>query len=142
MQGFGRFGLHLGLLQQILDDLEGCFRPAGVGDLRQGKVTLPVLYALTVDHPRRGELDELLRGGRLSREPEQALEIIEAAGAREYVVWAALEERKRARQALELPAPNSEWARAGRDALESFLLLAFNGLPELAGPELHGGPRA
>lgn len=129
-----RFGLHLGLLLQVLDDLEGCFRPVGTGDLRQGKVTLPVVYAMVVVHPRQRELLDLVHGGNLALEAERALAIVEAAGAREYLVWAALEERKQALALLErLPKSSRDSCVAGRHALHEFLLLPFRRLPELAG---------
>jgi geranylgeranyl diphosphate synthase type I len=126
------FGMHLGVLLQILDDLEGCFRPTGIGDFQQGKVTLPAIYALAIGHARRGELQDLVDGGALGKDFARATEIVESAGARRYCVWAALEERKRALSAIErLPSPADDIARAGHDALSSFLALPFHGLPEI-----------
>jgi geranylgeranyl diphosphate synthase, type I len=132
-RAFGDLGMHLGVLVQILDDLEGCFRPTGVCDLRQGKITLPVVYALTVAHARRGELVDLVESGELGQHAVRALEILESAGARQYAVWAALEERKRAVGMLErLPLPGDDTSRAGYSALASFLELPFHGLPEIS----------
>jgi geranylgeranyl diphosphate synthase, type I len=130
---FGEFGMHLGVLLQILDDLEGCFRPKGIADLRQGKVTLPVVYALAIDHAGRGELEALVGSGDLGQHSARATEILESAGAREYAIWAALEERKRALGILKrLSRPGNETTRAGQNALASFLELPFHGLPEIS----------
>lgn len=129
---FGEFGMHLGVILQILDDLEGCFRPEGVGDLRQGKVTLPLIYALASDHERRGELQDLVERGDLGQYAARAAEIAESAGARDYCIWAALEERKRGLDILkQIAPPGSETTRAGRYALISFLELPFQGLHEI-----------
>ncbi|MBV9990036.1 MAG: polyprenyl synthetase family protein [Alphaproteobacteria bacterium] len=130
-----RFGRHLGVLLQILDDLEGCFRPTGTSDIEQGKVTLPVVYALNLEHERQSELAALVEDGALPRHAARVVDILEAAGAREYCVWAAIEERKRALAVLRnLPRLDGENASAGRDALASFLELPFEDLPELSLP--------
>jgi geranylgeranyl diphosphate synthase type I len=114
----GRFGERLGVLVQVLDDLDGTFHPDGIGDLAVGKVTLPVLYGMHADHPRRDELCELVAGGRLAPERERVREILEAIDTREYLMWAALERRREALECLaELPPPESEGETAGRATL-------------------------
>jgi geranylgeranyl pyrophosphate synthase len=90
------FGEHMGVLLQILDDLDGTFHPNGVGDLRAGKATLPVLYGLAIDHPARAELEEIVRSEHLSVSAYRVLEILEAIDTREFLVWCAFEERKQA----------------------------------------------
>jgi geranylgeranyl pyrophosphate synthase len=133
-RALGDFGMHLGILLQILDDLEGCFRPSGLSDLRQGKITLPVVYGLTIEHSRRSELEDLVASGALNQHAARATEILESAGAREYATWAALEERKRAAALLEqhLAPALDESTRAGHSALAAFLELPFHGLLEVA----------
>jgi geranylgeranyl diphosphate synthase, type I len=117
----GRFGAHLGTAMQILDDLDGTFHPDGRGDLAAGKVTLPVLYGLAADHPGRGELADLVAGGRLAAEAGRARALLDATDTRELLAWAALEEHRQGLACLaELPEPASDEARAGRDALEAF----------------------
>lgn len=134
VEACAEFGMHLGILLQVLDDLEGCFRPNGKSDLQQGKVTLPVVYGLQSDHRGRRELEGMVRNGNLSERWEQATEILDAAGARQYLVWAALQERKRAVRMLnQLPKLLGDTGRAGQDALASYLELPFLGLPELRG---------
>lgn len=128
----GRFGEHMGTLLQVLDDLDGAFHPDGLGDLAAGKVTLPVVYALAVEHAGREELAAIVAGGRLAAEAPRALEILEAIHTREFLVWAALEERRQGLFCLhELPPPATPAAEAGRDALEAFadaLLVGWEGL--------------
>lgn len=116
-----RFGTHMGVLLQILDDLDGTFHPDGVGDLRAGKVTLPVLYGLAIDHPARDELAKIVHGGRLAQHGERVQVILESIDTREFLVWCAFEERKEAITCLwELPATEDKEMQAGRDALIAF----------------------
>ena len=111
----------MGVLMQILDDLDGTFHPDGIGDLRAGKVTLPVLYGLAIDHPVRDELAEIVHGGRLAQHNERVQVILESIDTREFLVWSAFEERKQAITCLqELPATAGEEMQAGRDALIAF----------------------
>ncbi|HWN68303.1 MAG TPA: polyprenyl synthetase family protein [Haliangium sp.] len=128
----GRYGEHLGVLIQILDDLDGCFHPAGMGDLQAGKVTLPVLFGLTVDHSRRAALRALVAEGRLGQERAQALEILDSIETREFLVWAASEEH---RQALEHLSRTSVPPHPRRDAalraLESFAHALMSDVDEL-----------
>jgi geranylgeranyl pyrophosphate synthase len=95
------FGEHMGVLVQILDDLDGTFHPDGIGDLHAGKVTLPVLYGLAIDHPARAELEEIVNGGRLSTSASRVREILEAIDTREFLIWCAFEERRQALSCLE-----------------------------------------
>jgi geranylgeranyl pyrophosphate synthase len=92
----GRFGAHMGLAMQILDDLDGAFRPDGIGDIRAGKATLPVLYGLAVDHPGWAELHGIVSRGHLSARASRVCEILDAIDTREFLVWSAFEERKQA----------------------------------------------
>jgi geranylgeranyl pyrophosphate synthase len=43
-----QFGYHLGVANQILDDVAGTWHPADGQDIRHGRVALPLLYALKV----------------------------------------------------------------------------------------------
>jgi geranylgeranyl pyrophosphate synthase len=116
----GRFGEHLGVLLQILDDLDGVFHPDGVGDLRAGKVTLPVLYGLAIDHVAREELAKLTHDGLLPAKADRVLEILEAIDTREFLVWCAFEERRQALTLLEdLEPTDHEVAIEGRRALRA-----------------------
>jgi len=111
-----QFGLHLGYVIQLFNDLESIWQPDGASDLEQGKVSLPLLYALQVEHPQQEELRNLVEAGDIGVQSERVVEILEAAGAREYVVWAALEEREKGLNALRVcPEP------AGGEALAAYM---------------------
>lgn len=70
----GRFGELLGLCFQIRDDIFDYFDSDEVGkptgnDLREGKITLPLLYALTAgSHPSRHEMLALIEHDTLTSE--------------------------------------------------------------------------
>jgi len=95
------YGYHLGLALQILDDFQGLWEPVGTGDLANGKVTLPLLYGLSVEHGWREELQAIADGEELAAEAERVRKILDEIGARDYVVWVCLQERDRALAALE-----------------------------------------
>ncbi|HEX6045674.1 MAG TPA: polyprenyl synthetase family protein [Pyrinomonadaceae bacterium] len=133
----GTFGEHLGVLMQILDDLDGVFRPDGIGDLAAGKVTLPVLYGLAIDHEAREELDEIVHCGLLPACGERVLAILNTIDTREFLVWNALEERRQALECLDrLPPVQDETTEQGRDALRAFADLLVVDWEELSGLEL------
>ncbi|MFC9897695.1 polyprenyl synthetase family protein [Nocardia sp. NPDC127579] len=89
----GRFGHHLGVAFQAVDDYLGIWgasentgKPV-LADLRQRKKSLPVVFALTSDNPAAAELASFYHGdGLLSEEQvERAADLIERTGAREWV---------------------------------------------------------
>lgn len=130
----GNCGEHLGVLMQILDDLDGVFRPDGIGDLAAGKVTLPVLYGLAIDHEAREELDEIVHCGLLPACPERALAILKTIDTREFLVWNALEEHRQALACLDrLPPARDDATKEGRDALRAFADLLIVNWEELSG---------
>jgi geranylgeranyl diphosphate synthase, type I len=128
----GRIGEHMGVLLQTLDDLDGVFHPEGLGDLRAGKITLPVLYGLAIDHSAREELAEIVHCGLLPAFADRALAILESIDTREFLVWCAFEERKQALALLEdLPPMEGEMVNDGRQALRAFadsLMVGWEGL--------------
>ena len=83
------FGSHVGIAFQAVDDVLGIWgapdvtgKPAA-SDLRQHKKTLPVVHALA--GPDAGEFAGMLSEGSLSdAELPRALEILEAAGSRQW----------------------------------------------------------
>jgi geranylgeranyl pyrophosphate synthase len=110
-EGLAEFGYHLGMAFQIQDDIldflgdeETLGKPVG-GDLREGKVTLPVIYALEHAHPEFRE--ELLaiyqKTGPLSAdEIRRATRLIELAGGFERARAHARQYIDRARRNLSL----------------------------------------
>jgi geranylgeranyl diphosphate synthase type I len=91
-----RYGQHLGAAFQLVDDLLGIWGdPAVTGkpvlsDLRAGKKSLPVTYALSCGGLAGRQLAQWLRGPRTTDESElrRVAGLIEAAGGR---LWAAEE---------------------------------------------------
>ncbi|MGH3425785.1 MAG: polyprenyl synthetase family protein [Nocardioidaceae bacterium] len=94
--GLAEYGDHLGLAFQLVDDLLGIWgdptttgKPVGA-DLAARKKSLPVLAALTADHPAAGRLRQLYLGDEPLSEDEmlRAAELVEEAGGR---AWAEAE---------------------------------------------------
>jgi len=110
MESLSQFGLNCGIAFQLIDDLldytssEGVFgKPVGK-DLREGKMTLPLIYTLS-------QIDEMERGkvrGRLSEETCQSLiERVRCNGALDRIRKEAQEYVGRAADCLRI-FPDSE----------------------------------
>ncbi|MFK4148780.1 polyprenyl synthetase family protein [Streptomyces sp. NPDC004065] len=119
-----RFGRHLGVAFQLVDDVLGLWGdPAVTGkpvhaDLRERKKTFPVLAALDAPHPAASRLAALLES---DGDPAEAAALAEAAGGRA----AALAEARRhvaAAGAALSGVPLDAGACAGLRALPAFLL--------------------
>ena len=90
VQAFRKYGYSLGMAFQITDDIlditaseEQLGKPVG-NDLRQGIVTLPVIYALN-NSPHRAELREIVSTPDMSEEKiKRGLAIIQKTEAVEY----------------------------------------------------------
>jgi geranylgeranyl pyrophosphate synthase len=117
-------GHHVGMMLQLLDDLEACWFPDGPSDLAQGKLTFPIWFALAREHEQRDELHRLV--AQPQRDEPRIREILDGLDMRRYLVWAALEERDRAVTALAAcPEP------AGRAILQRYLDDSFRDVAEL-----------
>lgn len=84
-----RYGYYAGMAFQIIDDIldltaseKQLGKPVG-SDLRQGNLTLPVLYALQ-HSPDRNRLRELISPAITDAEAEEAIAIVKASGGLEY----------------------------------------------------------
>ncbi|WP_445519640.1 polyprenyl synthetase family protein [Streptomyces sp. NEAU-174] len=116
-----KFGHHLGLAFQLVDDLLGIWghdavsgKPVG-SDLRRRKKSLPVVAALTSDRPEARKLDELYRleAGPLTEDGiREVAHLIERAGGRAWAEREAKRQRAMAVAALEAAAPAEEGAQA------------------------------
>ena len=104
------YGRNLGLAFQITDDVldmvadpEQLGKPVG-GDLRQGVITLPAIYALQVS-PKKQKLAHLLRKrDKTQAEIQEAIELIKECGGIKYSLGMAEKYLERARnQATFLP---------------------------------------
>lgn len=108
----------LGLSFQIKDDIFDYFKDDAIGkptgnDLREGKVTLPLIYALSrTESPRHGEMRRLADSDSLITEQiETLIDFAKAEGGIEYA-YATMERlRAEARSILE-PYPDNEAKRA------------------------------
>lgn len=108
----------LGLSFQIKDDIFDYFKDDAIGkptgnDLREGKVTLPLIYALSrTESPRHGEMRRLADSDSLTTEQiETLIDFAKAEGGIEYS-YATMERlRAEARSILE-PYPDNEAKRA------------------------------
>ena len=108
----------LGLSFQIKDDIFDYFKDDAIGkptgnDLREGKVTLPLIYALShTDAPRHEEMRRLADSDSLTTEQiETLIDYAKAEGGIEYA-YATMERlRAEARSILE-PYPDNEAKQA------------------------------
>ena len=133
VQACATFGHHFGLTMQIFNDLESIWRPDGQTDLERSRVTLPLLYALRLDHPASAELRAFVSGDHPGPRTDRIRELLDELDTRKFLVWAALKERERALSALS-PCPDS----AGQDALTSMITGLFGDVDELqAGRPAH-----
>jgi geranylgeranyl pyrophosphate synthase len=121
-----RFGYHLGLAVQVLNDMDSIWSVSGQSDLQQRKITLPLLYALELDHGERDELRALLANTEDESRWVRIKEILEKIDTRSYLTWVALTERDRALEAL-APCPDVE----GRSVLESYITGMFDDVDEI-----------
>jgi geranylgeranyl diphosphate synthase type I len=113
---FRRFGRHLGVAFQLIDDLLGIWgdpqvtgKPAG-SDLISRKRSLPVVAALTSGRPAAEQLAWLYEGREDLDEAaiSQMTRLIEAAGGRAWVSTEADHQMRCARTALEQAQPEPE----------------------------------
>jgi heptaprenyl diphosphate synthase len=90
-QSLFRYGYFVGMSFQISDDIldfvgtnEQLGKPAG-GDLREGNITLPALYALESNEVLRNHIDQmLLKEEKTDEDVQTAIEMIRQSGGIEY----------------------------------------------------------
>ncbi len=118
-----RFGLHLGTAFQLIDDtLDYCADPEKTGknlgdDLAEGKLTLPLLYALKMaSTTEKTFIRQAITQGSLEK-LEAILEVIQATGAIEYTQTVAKQEAAAALAALNA-FPDSAHRQALADLVE------------------------
>ena len=128
IQACGVYGHHLGIAIQILNDMESIWQPKGINDLAQGKVTLPLLYGLQLDHPKRDELLAFVANKQIATHAQRIEEILDHIDTRSFLIWAALKEREQALEALRV-CPDVE----GRELLECYITGMFGDIARLLG---------
>lgn len=115
-----RFGHHVGVAFQLVDDLLGIWgrssvsgKPVGA-DLRRHKKSLPVVAALSANVPEAQRLAELYLpdAGPLSEaQVREAADLVERAGGRDWAEREAKRQRDEALAALAAADPDAEGAR-------------------------------
>jgi heptaprenyl diphosphate synthase len=90
LDAFGLFGQHLGILKQILDDLEDIQPPDGARSMHpwpEAAHSLPVVYALSVFPPEQSDRLRRCLQNTASSPPavQEAFELLEKSGAALYL---------------------------------------------------------
>lgn len=121
VEAFGRYGCHLGILIQILDDLAD-FRNFQNADRKRGvehfRRSLPASYALEVlSPPLRDRLSECLAAGEGDEAGAELADLLDRCGAELYLIAEIERQKAKARRALEQAAP----AEPAGEALRAFL---------------------
>ena len=108
----------LGLSFQIKDDIFDYFKDDAIGkptgnDLREGKVTLPLIYALSrTESPRHGEMRRLADSDSLTTEQiETLIDFAKAEGGIEYA-YATMERLRAGARSILEPYPDNEAKQA------------------------------
>ena len=120
------FGHHLGLSKQILNDMESIWHPDGITDIKQGKVTLPLVLGICFDHPAREELTRMVQNDEVSANADRVKEILDEIEAKSFLLSAALKEREQALEALSI-CPDTE----GKHALDAYITGMFGDIDSL-----------
>jgi geranylgeranyl pyrophosphate synthase len=108
--GLREYGVHLGILLQVADDFKDLWSPGSQGDIKRGRMTLPIVYALFVaGRTNRQALARwLLNASHGDPAAEnRARERITSLGAQKYILAAAWLERQEAISALNCIKPFS-----------------------------------
>jgi geranylgeranyl pyrophosphate synthase len=120
LQGMHNFGLNLGILMQLNDDLRDLSTSSIVNDLHAGYYSLPVLQALTqTEHPHQVRLQHLLADESLTTEEvTEIVNILVDMGSFSFANAMARVYRQKALQCLDsFPAENVVYLK---DFLECF----------------------
>lgn len=93
-------GFHIGVMLQLLDDMEACWFPDGPSDLTQGKLTYPIYMGLEQPGDLAVELARLVHAADAPYHEPRILEILDELDVRDRLIWAAIRERDTALAAL------------------------------------------
>lgn len=117
-----KFGYHLGIILQLFDDYQGIWAPNGIGDLKMGKYTLPLIFGLVSDSVYKEKLNFLAQNSnKIQQNDSEIKKMLDEIGAKDFVIWAAMQERERASNYLhKLPQTK------GKEFLLSFLQKIFH----------------
>lgn len=121
----------LGLCFQIKDDVFDYFESDKIGkptgnDLREGKVTLPLLYALrTGPAEESARLKDILRRGNLSEEEIQEMTAFARANGGIEYAFSVMRDMQTQAASIIAPYPDSEWKEAFSDIFEFIISRPF-----------------
>lgn len=117
LRGAARFGRHLGLAFQVIDDMMGIWGSSEKtgkrtgSDLRNGKKTLPILVGLSGSSPGQRQLRTLVTGGRFgAAELQAARDLLDQTHARATCRRLASEHLAEARLNLFALSERPNWA--------------------------------
>lgn len=94
-------GFLVGEVIQIYDDLSDALQSPASPDWKQSRNNLPILYALTADHPDRARFKRLLTRIEDSRALEAAQQILIRCGAVSYCAYHIVNRYRAARELLD-----------------------------------------
>ena len=98
--GLRNFGVLFGEIVQIRDDLFDAFQTPANPDWKQGRNSLPILYARTADHPDRARFIELLSRIDDPQALWEAQQILINCGAVSYCAYHLVKRHREAQQLL------------------------------------------
>ena len=136
------FGLLIGEIIQIYDDLIDALASPASPDWRQGRNNLAILYALTADHPDRTQFRALLSQVDDACALETAQRILVRCGSVSYCAFQVIERYQAGQRLLDStpladPAPLAHLLESQREPLRKLLESAGVQCP----PELGGAQR-
>ncbi|CAN5791223.1 hypothetical protein BH11BAC3_BH11BAC3_18210 [soil metagenome] len=121
------YGYHLGLAIQIFNDMDGIWNAEGISDIKQNKITLPIIYALNCEHTDKQTLLEIVNQNTLASNSNIVIEILNNVDAKGYLLWAALQQREKAFDAISILPANE-----GTEMLKAFFNGIFGDIENLA----------
>ena len=124
------FGLHLGMAIHIFNDLDGIWSK-GAPDLAHSRLTLPVLYAASLEGASADELRLIVATGGLDASADRVVELLDRLETRSFLIWAALKEREQALASLAACT-----GQPGRNVMEAWATGMFGDLDEVLADRL------
>jgi geranylgeranyl pyrophosphate synthase len=116
--GLKRLGELYGEIIQIHDDLNDTMAQPANPDWLQGRKPLPVLFALSVDHPQREQFIELYQNISAEGALQEAQEVLIRCGAVSYCVDQLLRRHRAAQEILDkVPLSNKGTVDSIMDAI-------------------------
>ena len=134
-EGVRDFGVLVGEVIQIQDDLIDAFQAPANPDWKEGRNNLPILYALTADHPQQARFLDLRRQSDDPQALRDAQQILIQCGAVSYCVYHLIRRHQQGTQLLDRlrlrdPSPLVEVLARQTQALVMLLQTSGAEIPE------------